>query len=218
MTPQAQAVRERWQHIAIEGPIGVGKSTLARLLASALDAELLLELPEPNPFLEKFYTDGSRYAFQTQMFFLFQRVDQYRALAQSSMFDRPIVADFMFEKDAIFAKLTLDDDEFRLYGQMAAHLAARIVKPDLVIWLRAEPDVLLQRIRQRAIAMEQGMSAESLERLSSAYARHFQDDPTTPVLAIDTHEFNPANSREDFDELMSRLAGFRGGHQTVTRS
>lgn len=213
----ADGVRQRWRHIAIEGPIGVGKSSLARKLARTIDADLMLELPEPNPFLERFYADGSRYAFQTQMFFLFQRVEQYRKLSQTSMFDRPVVADFMFEKDAIFARLTLDDEEFRLYGQMTAHLAHNIVKPELVIWLRASPEVLLQRIARRGLAMERSIDAATLQRLSDAYARHFQDHPSMPVLAIDTEQFNPYEREEDFQTLLERLAGFAGGHETVTQ-
>lgn len=216
--PRVEDLRQRWRHIAVEGPIGVGKSSLARKLSVALDAELLVELPEQNPFLERFYADGSRYAFQTQMFFLFQRLDQHRELAQPGMFARPVVADFMFEKDALFAKLTLDDEEYRLYGQMHAQLAPRAVKPDLVIWLRAEPDVLMQRIRRRGIGMEQSIDVGYLERLCMAYADHFEADTATPVLAVDTHGFNPLDHSEDFDALLRRLAEFEGPREIFFRA
>ncbi|CAN5669089.1 deoxynucleoside kinase [soil metagenome] len=211
-----QSLRRRWRHIAVEGPIGVGKSSLARKLAAAFDAELLLELPQENPFLERFYADGSRYAFQTQMFFLFQRLDQYRALAQTQIFEAPVVADFMFEKDALFAKLTLDDEEYRLYQQMYAQLASRAARPDLVIWLRAEPQVLMQRIAQRGIAMERSIDLDYLQRLGDAYARHFESDTSTPVLAVDTQGFDPLSQQSHFDALLARLARFEGGRESYS--
>lgn len=198
------------RHVVIEGPIGVGKSSLARRLAAHLQGELMMEKPQENPFLAKFYADGSRYAFQTQMFFLFQRVEQYRELVQPGMFAGPVVSDFLFAKDAIFAKLTLSDDEYRLYSQMYQHLAPQIPEPDLVIWLQAEPRVLLQRIEKRGIAMEQGMSADYLQRLCDAYAEYFEQYAGAPVLAIETEHFNPLDGEADFRSLLGELQRFRG--------
>ncbi|WKB54164.1 deoxynucleoside kinase [Eleftheria terrae] len=201
----------RCRHIVIEGPIGVGKSSLARKLASRLGAELMMEKPEENPFLARFYADGSRYALQTQMFFLFQRLEQYRELAQPGMFSGPVVSDFLFAKDALFAQLTLSDDEYRLYAQMYAHLAPQIPQPDLVVWLQATPATLLQRIARRGIAMEQGIDAGYLQRLSDAYVEHFGSHAEVPLFAVDTEGFNPIDSEADFEQLLQALQRFGGG-------
>lgn len=213
----AKLLHDRWRHVAVEGAIGVGKSSLSRALASALDADLLLELPEQNPFLERFYVDPSRYAFQTQLFFLFQRLDQYRQLAQPEMFSRPVVADFFFEKDRLFARMTLDDEEYRLYSQLHAQLAPRAVRPDMVIWLRADPELLMQRIKRRAIGMEQRIERSYLERLDAAYAAYFAAD-AGPVLVVDTDGFNPSADPGDLAALVARLADFRGGHESWSPS
>ncbi|URI11378.1 deoxynucleoside kinase [Aquincola tertiaricarbonis] len=201
---------DRLRHIAIEGPIGAGKSTLARLLAARLDAQLLLERPHDNPFLERFYADPARYAMQTQLCFLFQRIEQYRELAQPGMFTPRVVSDFMFAKDALFAQLTLSDDEFRLYSQIHAAMAPQMPAPDLVIWLQADPATLLGRIAQRGLAMEQGMDPAYLQRLGHAYAAWFEREPGLPVLAIDTTRFNPLAQPADLDRLLQRLQDFRG--------
>ena len=201
---------QRFRHIAIEGPIGVGKSSLATRLARHLGAELLLEQPGENPFLERFYADMPGYAFQTQLFFLFQRLRQMQALAQPSMFASTVVSDFLFAKDAIFARLNLSDDEHRLYRQMYAQLAPQVREPDLVVWLQAAPAVLLQRIRRRGIAMEHGLELAYLQRLADAYAVHFHGYDGAPVFAVATEHFNPAERDADFAVLLERLAAFRG--------
>jgi deoxyadenosine/deoxycytidine kinase len=204
------------RHIAIEGPIGVGKSTLARLLAQRLNAHLLLERPEDNPFLEKFYADGSRYALQTQLFFLFQRIEQVRELTQPGIFTAPrIVSDFMFDKDALFAGLTLADDEYRLYRQIHAMAAGQVPRPDLVIWLQAGTETLLARIRERRLRMEQGIQSDYLERLSQAYGEYFEHETTLPVLAVDAERFNPVARPGDFEHLLARLGEFQGPRESL---
>ena len=201
---------QRFRHIAIEGTIGVGKSTLARKLAAHLGAELVLEQPLENPFLDRFYADMAGYAFQTQLAFLFQRVKQMQGAAQPGMFSQALVSDYLFAKDALFARLNLSDDEFRLYSQMYAQVAPQVHEPDLIIWLQASPATLLQRVHQRGIAMEQGISLEYLQRLGNAYVEYFHGYDGAPVFAVGTEHFNPIEREDDFNLLLERLAAFRG--------
>lgn len=200
----------RFRHIAIEGPIGVGKSTLAGRLASHIGAELLLERPQDNPFLDRFYEDMPGYAFQTQLAFLFQRVKQMQAAAQPGMFTDAVVSDFLFEKDAIFARLNLSDDEFRLYAQMYEQVAPQVRAPDLVVWLQASPATLQKRIERRAIAMEQAIASDYLQRLCDAYVEYFHAYAGAPVFAVGTEHFNPVDHDADFALLLERLDGFHG--------
>ena len=205
----------RFRHIVVEGPIGVGKSTLARRLAAHLNARLLMERPEDNPFLERYYRDPARYALQTQLFFLFQRIDQLRDLAQPRMFAPVTVSDFLLAKDMLFAQLTLADDEFRLYAQIHAQAAPQVAPPDLVIWLQASPETLVSRIRKRGIPMEQGIPAGWLARLAQAYADLFDHTyADAPVLAVDTELFSPGLRGPDFETLLRRVGQFRGPRES----
>jgi len=201
---------ERFRHIAIEGPIGAGKTTLARLFAERIGAELLLEQPGENPFLARFYDDRASYAFQTQLFFLFQRERQFRAIAQPSMFAQTIVSDFMFAKDALFAQLNLSDEEYRLYAQMHQPIAAQLGEPDLVIRLQASAPTLLARVRGRGVAMEHGIDLAYLQRLCDAYAEFFASYDGAPVFAVDTEQFHPIERASDLAELVRALERFEG--------
>jgi deoxyguanosine kinase len=208
----------RFGHIAIEGPIGVGKSTLARRLGRHLGAELLLEQAEENPFLARFYEDQRGYAFQTQLFFLFQRVKQMQELAQTGMFSQGVVSDFIFDKDALFARMNLDDEEYRLYAQIHAQMAQGLPKPGLIVWLQAPPVTLVERVRRRGIAMEQGMDEAYLARLCDAYVEHFRSRDDTPVLTVMTEGFNPASRDEDFALLLAHLETFEGPRGVIDPS
>lgn len=207
---------QRFRHIAIEGPIGVGKSSLARRLAEHLGARLFLERPQDNPYLERFYRAGTDnlqanpYALPAQLFFLFQRLEQMRELAQPGMFDASLVSDFLFAKDALFARLTLADEDHLLYTQIYRRYAPQVPQPDLVIWLRAEVPTLLQRIARRGLPMESGIAPDYLARLSAGYVRLFSELPGLPVLAIDTDDFNPIDNDAHFEALIDRLGQFRG--------
>jgi deoxyadenosine/deoxycytidine kinase len=201
---------QRFRHIAVEGPIGAGKSSLAKRLAAYLGAELMLERAEENPFLERFYEDTPGYAFQTQVFFLFQRLRQVRELAQPSMFSQTIVSDFMFAKDALFARMNLSDEEYRLYSQMYAQVATQVPQPDLVVWLQATPSTLQQRIRGRGIGMERRIDDQYLQRLCDSYAEYFQTFDAAPVMVVNTEHFSPLQREADFHALLAELAVFEG--------
>lgn len=202
--------RDRFRSIVFEGPIGVGKSSLARKFSERFGMELLLEAPEENPFLSRFYRDSGRYALPTQLFFLFQRVDQLRNLSQRDLFQEHLVSDFMLEKDPLFARLTLSDDELGLYEKIYAGLRPQVPVPDLVVVLQASAEDLIRRVRQRGIAMEQGISPEYLTRLCDAYTQFFHDYSDAPVLIVNTGALNPIERDEDFDALVAQIASFRG--------
>jgi len=206
---------KRLRHIAIEGPIGAGKSTLASLLAPPLGAELLLERPHDNPFLKDFYVDGGRYAFQTQLFFLFQRVELTRSLAQPGMFAPLIVSDFTLEKDRLFARLTLSDEEYRLYSLIHERVVPKLPTPDLVIWLDGPMVVLRDRIRRRGRSMERGIEGEYLRAVADAYGAFFDAHPELPVLVVDIDRFDPLRKPADLQYLIERIAAFEGPRESL---
>src|SRR5258706_15848174 len=206
------------QTIFVEGPIGVGKTSLARRLADHLGGELLLEAPEANPFLANFYRDSPRYALPTQLFFLFQRANQLRELVQRDLFQKTIVGDFMLEKDPIFASLTLGDDELGLYHQIYSSLAPTAPAPDLVIYLQASPRHLLERIGKRGNPIESGISEEYLAALCEAYTRFFYQYNSAPLLTINSEHMNPAGNDADFALLIDRISQMRGRREYFNRA
>jgi len=201
---------EKYRYIVVEGPIGVGKTTLARAISEASGASLMLEDPNGNPFLPRFYENADRYALSTQLFFLFQRIDQLASLNQSDLFRRATVADFMLEKDALFARLNLKDDELRLYEQIYAHLKPQAPSPDLVIYLQAAPDTLIERVQRRGAAYEKNIPDPYLMGLAETYARFFYQYAVAPLLIVNSDRLNFLESQEDLALLMERIAGMRG--------
>lgn len=204
---------ERLRYIAVEGPIGAGKTSLARRLSEAFESELMLEDPDSNPFLPLFYDDPERHALATQIFFLFQRADQVRALRQTDLFRRVTVADFCFDKDLLFARLTLADDEFELYQKVHAHLAPQAPTPDLVIYLQASPRVLADRVRRRGTPYERGVGEAYLGRLAETYSRFFHDYSAAPVLVVNSERLNFVDKAEDFALLLRRITEMRGSRE-----
>lgn len=201
---------ERYRHIVVEGPIGVGKTSLAKRLAAQFGTTLVLEDPSGNPFLERFYRDGRRYALPTQLFFLFQRANQLRDLAQRDLFSEAITGDFLLEKDPLFARLTLDDDELALYQQIFDSLQPQAPIPDLVIYLQAQPDTLVERVRRRGIAMEADISEAYLRALGDSYSRFFHHYESSPLMIVNTEHLNPVDNDEDFALLVRQLTDMRG--------
>ena len=203
-------VATRFRHIVIEGPIGAGKTSLARRLGEAIGAHLLLEQPDANPFLGRFYRDPTRFALQTQLFFLFQRLQQLADARQLNLFHTHIVGDFLLDKDPLFARLTLTDDELKLYEQIYAQLAPSSPPPDLVIYLQAPVEALRSRIAERGNPQEAAISDDYLRRLAEAYVRLFHGFDAAPLLVVNTVNLNPIERDEDFSLLVSRIEQMRG--------
>ncbi|OUV03550.1 MAG: deoxynucleoside kinase [Betaproteobacteria bacterium TMED82] len=202
--------KEKFKSIVIEGPIGVGKTSLTTKIAERYSYTPILEAAEENPFLEKFYKDSTKYAFPTQLFFLFQRLDQLGILSQRDLFSKNIISDFMLEKDAIFASLTLTDDELLLYQKIYSSQSAQVAVPDLIIFLQATPEKLSDRIKKRGIPMEQRISYSYLEQLCSAYNKFFYQYEHSPILIINTVAFDPINNEDDFKSLLNQIKKFKG--------
>ena len=201
---------DRFRYLVVEGPIGAGKTSLARRLAARLSADLLLEQPGENPFIGRFYQDMARYALPTQLFFLFQRARMIEPLKQPDMFARPVVADFLLDKDLLFARVTLSGDEFALYQKIYDALRPQAPAPDLVIYLQAQPAVLVERVKRRAAAFERaGISEEYLAVLSESYARFFHHYDAAPVLTVNSENLNFVERDADFELLVSRVRGMK---------
>ncbi len=211
MSNQDIPAGEQPKFVVVEGPIGVGKTTLTKKLAGTFGYDTLLEGNADNPFLDRFYENPRQWALQTQLFFLFQRRDQLNALRQNDLFQPVRVADFLIQKDKLFAALTLDDEEFALYEKIYQHEIQETPKPDLVIYLRAPVEILQQRIKKRGISSEQQIHDDYLLRLSDAYQRLFQHYDEAPLLIVDTDALNLAESARDYQNLLQYILTIRGG-------
>ncbi len=197
--------------IAVEGPIGVGKTTLTKYLAETFNYETLLERAEENPFLERFYADERNAALPTQLFFLFQRARQLSELHQADLFEPVRVADFLIDKDQLFAEVTLGEEEFKLYQQVYDHVTIDAPTPDLVVYLQAPIDVLLNRIEQRGINAEKSITAEYLEALNEAYARFFHFYDRSPLLIVNAGEIDWVNNPNDYQQLVDTILETKSG-------
>jgi deoxyadenosine/deoxycytidine kinase len=200
---------DKFRYLVVEGPIGAGKTSLARRLASRLAADVLLEQPAENPFIARFYQDMARYALPTQLFFLFQRARMIEPLKQPDLFSRPTVADFLLDKDLLFARVTLSGDEFALYQKIYESLRPQAPAPELVVYLQASPAVLAERVKRRAAGFERGISEEYLALLVESYSRFFYHYTSSPVLIVNSDNLNFVERDADFELLVSRIRGMK---------
>ncbi|HEX9137120.1 MAG TPA: deoxynucleoside kinase [Nitrospirota bacterium] len=201
------------RYIVTEGPIGVGKTSLTSLLAEELGARLILERAEDNPFLTDFYKDPPRYRFQTQTFFLLNRFAQQEEMLQPDLFTRITISDYLFAKDRIFAYLNLDDHELALYEQIYKILEPKVAQPDLVIFLQADTDTLLRRIKQRGRSFEKDVDRDYIAAVNEAYNQYFFHYSETPLLVINTSDIDFVNRREDLDDLLKQVLNMKQGIQ-----
>lgn len=201
------------KYIVVEGPIGVGKTSLARILANELHARTIFERVEDNPFLPKFYQSRELYAFQNQTFFLLNRYQQQMELAQQDLFNQNLVADYLFAKDQIFASLTLSAEELNLYQQIYALLNTRVPKPDLVVYLQARPEVLYKRVKKRNKKYERGVTFEYLTEVSQAYNQYFFHYDETPLLVVNTSGIDFVSSSEHLADLIKEINSMGSGTQ-----
>ena len=198
-------------YIAVEGPIGVGKTTLARRIADTFDHDLLLEEAEMNPFLERFYQNRQQTALATQLFFLFQRVQKITELKQRDMFDQKRVADFVLEKDPLFARVNLEPDEYALYQKVFEKMRVDAPIPDLVIYLQASPDTLMERIERRGISAERLIDRRYLEQLNEVYSEFFLYYDAAPLLIVNANEIDLAHSDRDYEQLVDYMLNIKKG-------
>lgn len=206
------------KYVAIEGPIGVGKTTLAKRLAGDLGGDLILEGAADNPFLSRFYSQPERFALATQLFFLLQRVEQLENLRQTNLFSDIRIADFMLDKDRLFAELTLDTEEFRLYDQVYRHVIRDFPKPDLVIYLQAPVETLQARILHRGINYESDIDPDYLQRLVALYARFFRSFDAAPLLVVDAVHTDLVNRDVDYHHLLDKMNVIDSGRHFLTPS
>jgi len=198
------------RYVVVEGPIGAGKTSLAHALAHHVDGDTLLERPEDNPFLARFYENMARYALPTQLNFLFQRVDMLRGVGQFDLFGRTIVGDFLLDKDPLFARLNLDDAEYRLYSKVYAQLRMEAPAPDLVIYLQAPVETLVERVHRRGVEYERTIPAQYLARLADAYSRFFYGYTSAPLLIVNSERLNFVEDPNHFDLLVAHVNAMRG--------
>jgi deoxyadenosine/deoxycytidine kinase len=200
----------KYRYIVVEGPIGVGKTSLAQRLADHAEVQPLLEKPQDNPFLANFYQDPARYALPTQLFFLFQRINEARDLAQMDLFRSRTISDYLFEKDALFARLTLSDDEYKLYQSIYRGLAPQTPAPDLVIYLQAPTYALVERVRRRGYRYERSIQDDYLARLADSYGEFFHQYDEAPLLVVNSEHLNFVDNADDFGLLLDRIGKMRG--------
>ena len=208
----------RYRYVVVEGPIGAGKTSLTHKLAEHMGADTLLENASDNPFLPRFYQEPKRYALPTQLHFLFDRARQLRDLAQGDLFRAGTVSDFLIDKDMLFARMNLDDDEFELYQKVYADLAPQAPTPDLVIYLQAPIEALQERVRRRGVDFERGMDAGYLQRLANSYSEFFHRYEAAPLLIVNTGNLNFAESEADFGLLLERMSKMRGPREFFSRA
>jgi deoxyadenosine/deoxycytidine kinase len=199
------------RYVVVEGVIGVGKTSLARMLTERLQARLVLEEVEENPFLKDFYQDRARYAFQTQMHFLFSRYQQQRSLRQLELFSERMVSDYLFQKDRIFAGLNLSERELALYERLVGWLELDVMKPDVVVYLQANPDTLMMRIARRGRPFERDMERDYIKQLNEAYNHFFFHYSEAPLLVVNTNGIDFVNNTDDFEDLLNRILTHRAG-------
>jgi deoxyguanosine kinase len=199
------------RYIVIDGPIGVGKTSLATLLAPELNARIIFERAEENPFLSDFYHDPARFRFQTQIFFLMSRFAQQEEFSQHDLFNQVTISDYLFAKDRIFAYLNLNDHELSLYEQIYRMLEPKIVRPDLVIFLQADTETILRRIKQRARPFEKDVNREYIEAVNDAYNHYFFRYSETPLLVINTSDIDFVHNPQDLDDLIRQILSMRQG-------